>query len=148
MTVKTIVASVTIFNEHDEVLMIKEENKGWNFPSGRIENGEGIIAAALREVQEETGLLIKITGTTGVYHFISESLDPILLFHFTGTVSGGSLNITEQGILETKWSKLSELLLMEESALRNASNLINITKRLLENHLYSVNLFHEDINFS
>jgi hypothetical protein len=47
-----LVVSVSIFRD-DEVLMIRENkptaiNK-WNFPSGRIENGEDILYSARRE---------------------------------------------------------------------------------------------------
>lgn len=148
MTEKSIVASVTILNELDEVLLIQEWAKGWNFPSGRLEEGESILTAAKREVQEETGMLIDITGTTGVYHFLSDSLDPIILFHFTGKCTGGTITLTEPGILETKWISLSELLQMDEALLRNASNMMRIAKRLAEKKVHSVNLFHEDIYFS
>jgi 8-oxo-dGTP diphosphatase len=44
----------------------------WNFPSGRIELGEDILDAARREVKEETGYDVKITGTTGIYNFYQQ----------------------------------------------------------------------------
>lgn len=80
-----LVASVTVMRD-DSVLLIKEKkptarNK-WNFPSGRIERGEGIFQAALREVKEETGLAVKLMSTTGVYQFQSNTNDQVILFHF------------------------------------------------------------------
>jgi len=39
----------------------------WGLPGGRIEPGESIIAAALREVLEETALKVEITKLQGVY---------------------------------------------------------------------------------
>lgn len=44
-----------VTNEHDEILMIYRLEK-WDFPKGKVEAGESIEEAAVREVQEETGL--------------------------------------------------------------------------------------------
>ena len=55
------VASVVIHN--DNVLLVcrsQEPNKGrWGFPGGKIEIGERIEEAALRELKEETGVRAK-----------------------------------------------------------------------------------------
>ena len=42
-------------NENNEILMIYRLGK-WDFPKGKVEEGEQYNEAALREVQEETGL--------------------------------------------------------------------------------------------
>lgn len=42
-------------NEAHEILMIFRLGK-WDFPKGKVEEGEQLAEAALREVQEETGL--------------------------------------------------------------------------------------------
>lgn len=44
-----------VSNEEDEVLMIFRYGC-WDFPKGKVEEGEDWETAALREVQEETGL--------------------------------------------------------------------------------------------
>lgn len=42
-------------NEHEEILMIYRLDK-WDFPKGKVEAGEQYAEAAIREVEEETGL--------------------------------------------------------------------------------------------
>jgi len=42
-------------NEDNEILMIFRLEK-WDFPKGKVEEGESFDEAALREVEEETGL--------------------------------------------------------------------------------------------
>ncbi|MBR4786852.1 MAG: NUDIX domain-containing protein [Bacteroidales bacterium] len=42
-------------NENDEILMIYRLGK-WDFPKGKVEAGEQYHEAAMREVQEETGV--------------------------------------------------------------------------------------------
>lgn len=49
--------AVIVFNEND-VLLIKHRDGagGYGLPSGRIEKGESLLKAAMRELTEETGL--------------------------------------------------------------------------------------------
>ncbi|KAF8023291.1 hypothetical protein BT93_F0706 [Corymbia citriodora subsp. variegata] len=53
---------VVVMNEKDEVLVVQEKTgifRGtgvWKFPTGVVDEGEDICAAAVREVKEETGI--------------------------------------------------------------------------------------------
>ena len=59
---------VIIRDERGWVLLEKRSDNGlWGVPGGRIEPGESVMEAALREVKEETGLTVKITRLQGVY---------------------------------------------------------------------------------
>lgn len=50
------------------ILLEKRSDCGlWGLPGGKIEQGESVKEAALREVKEETGLNIEITKLLGVY---------------------------------------------------------------------------------
>ena len=44
-----------VSDDKDDILMIYRL-QNWDFPKGKVENGEDWPTAALREVQEETGL--------------------------------------------------------------------------------------------
>ena len=48
-------AGGVVLNQTDEILMIFRRGH-WDLPKGKIEKEEGIEAAAIREVQEETGI--------------------------------------------------------------------------------------------
>jgi len=143
-----LVVSVSII-KGDEVLIIKENkpfaiNK-WNFPSGRIEYKEDILEAARREVKEETGYDVKLTGTTGVYNFISSSNDQVILFHFTGEITGGLLKIEEDEIIDSKWIMISELMKFDKNELREASVIKQIVDQLLNQNIYSISVFNEQL---
>ncbi|QED46286.1 NUDIX hydrolase [Cytobacillus dafuensis] len=141
-----LVASVSIFKD-DEVLIIKENKPTaidkWNFPSGRIENGEDILYTACREVKEETGFDVKLNSTTGVYNFISSTNDQVILFHFTGEVTGGSLNLEEDEIIDSKWIKVNDLMKFEDEELREPRVLKKIIKNLFKGNMHSISLFNE-----
>lgn len=57
---KTTSCGVLIFNEHHQLLMAHATGqKHWDIPKGGAEPGESPREAALREVQEETGLVLE-----------------------------------------------------------------------------------------
>ncbi|TDD33617.1 NUDIX domain-containing protein [Nonomuraea terrae] len=60
--------NVIVTNAADEILMIRRSDNGnWAVPGGAIDLGESIPAAAVRETQEETGILCEIIGLVGTY---------------------------------------------------------------------------------
>ena len=60
---------VIIYTPERGVVVIRRANPplGYALPGGFIEEGESAEAAALREAQEETGLVVELTGLLGVY---------------------------------------------------------------------------------
>ena len=66
----SIVVAVTAFilNESGRVLMIRRtDNDLYAIPGGAQEIGETISQTVVREVREETGILVELTGLIGVY---------------------------------------------------------------------------------
>ena len=49
-----------------DVLLIKSLLRGWEYPGGMVEPGETFQEALLREVKEETGVTVEITGFIGI----------------------------------------------------------------------------------
>jgi ADP-ribose pyrophosphatase YjhB (NUDIX family) len=66
----SIVVAVTaaVRNNRGELLLIERTDNGlWALPDGAQDIGESVVQAAQREVQEETGLAVEITGLSGIY---------------------------------------------------------------------------------
>ncbi len=66
----SIVPAVTaiVRNEEDDILMIQRTDNGlWALPGGTQELGESTVDAVRREVQEETGISVDVTGLSGIY---------------------------------------------------------------------------------
>ena len=60
----------------------------WNLPKGTPDDGETIEQTALREVKEETGLDVQLTGLVGLY---SRAESPVVLAVYSAKVEGGEL---------------------------------------------------------
>lgn len=66
----SVVPSTTavVTDEHDRIVLIRRrDNDLWALPGGGMELGESIVDTAVREVKEETGLDVEVTGLIGVY---------------------------------------------------------------------------------
>jgi len=65
----------------------------WSFPSGYVNRGEAVEAAAVREVWEETCLQVEVEHLLGLY---SEADNPIVLAVYVARAVGGQLAIGDE----------------------------------------------------
>ena len=109
-----------VLNELGEVLFIYR-NDTWDLPKGKIEKGESTEEAAIREVEEETGIenltIEKPLDTT--YHMYKYKEKYVLKisywFQMTSDFKGELLSQLEEGITKVEW--LSDV--DTEAALKN-----------------------------
>lgn len=65
------------------VLRDREPLKGyWTLPGGRVELGESMREAIVREVREETGIDIDVDGLLGVVERIVRDDDGAIVYHY------------------------------------------------------------------
>ena len=98
---KHIVAvSGLICHRDGKILLIRGPRRGWEFPGGQVEEGETLIEALQREIQEETGVTASIGKLVGVYSNIK--VPTKLMFGFLGDYVSGELTTSTES-LETEW---------------------------------------------
>ncbi len=86
-----LMVTVFVFIRQDDTLLLVKQNYGqryWSLPGGKVEVGESIDRAAIREVKEETGLDIRLGRVVGLY---SKPEENALAVTFAGECTGGAL---------------------------------------------------------
>ena len=82
-----------VTNEKNEILLVNSPWRGWEYPGGLIEPGESVEAALKREVREEAGVEIEITGFVGICKNVERN---IVNIDFTARYTGGELTTSEE----------------------------------------------------
>ncbi len=85
---------------------VKKDWQGYTFPGGHIEPGESIAQSAIREVKEETGLIMKNPRLVGVKQFWVKS-GRYVVFLFSATKFSGELRSSYEG--EVGWFTKEEM---------------------------------------
>ena len=92
----------------------KENCKGkWNLPAGHLEINESIFEGAKREIFEETGCIVDLTGLLQISNRVFE--DKIFVgFMFSAKLIDENINFNTNEILNVKWFSYEELLDMKD----------------------------------
>jgi ADP-ribose pyrophosphatase YjhB (NUDIX family) len=110
-------ANVIVVNDEGMILLIRRTDNGnLALPGGGMNLGETITQAAVREVKEETGLDVEITGLVGIYtnprHLIEYTSDGEVRQEFsivfTAKPTGGEATTSDEAS-EVIWADPSEV---------------------------------------
>lgn len=142
-----LVASTSIL-DGDQVIMVREgsaHKRGeWNLPSGRVDRGESVTAAAVREAKEETGLDIRLMAIAGIYIYRSGSGDDVVRFNFRAEPTGGTPHADGREILEVRWMFFPDILAMPNRELRAPSTLRSIIADLVAGQAWPLGILHDE----
>ena len=93
-----------VTNVRGEILLVKSPWRGWEYPGGLIEPGETFREALHREVREEAGVEIEITGFVGICKNVERN---IVNIDFTAKYLSGELRPSEEST-EVIWATPEE----------------------------------------
>jgi bis(5'-nucleosidyl)-tetraphosphatase len=97
-------------NENLEFLIISHNSDGhWGFPKGHVEEGENEEETALREIYEETGLTVKLTGgfRTSIEYPIKQEIMKEVVF-FLAKTKQHTVNIQLEELQDYKWASFTD----------------------------------------
>jgi 8-oxo-dGTP diphosphatase len=95
-----VAVSGLITNPQGKILLVRSPKRGWEMPGGQVEEGESLIAALQREVQEESGVVADTGVLVGVYS--NTNLPSKVIFGFLGTWNWGDLTPSDESP-EVEW---------------------------------------------
>lgn len=86
---------------------------GWNFPGGHVEKGEYVTPSVIREMKEETGLVIENPKLCGIkeFHKLKDGKRYIVFLYIADKFSGELKSSSEGDIF---WYPLKELYLSDK----------------------------------
>lgn len=115
--VKEISAGGVVFDsfyENCKIILIKRRNKFWCLPKGKIEKGEKIYQAALREVKEETGVeadIIKKIDKINYWYHKSKNIKCFKTVYFYAMFfKSGCINSDSCEVDDVKWVNIDKAL--------------------------------------
>ena len=117
----SIIVSAAIV-DGERLLMVQEGKEHclgqWSLPGGRVESGEPLVDAVVREVFEETGYRVHVVGLTRVLRYISQLGFHCVRFNFVAECIGGEPKVDGTEILGMQWRTFDEIDRMEDRELR------------------------------
>ena len=96
--------------QNDKILLTKRKDfEVWCMPGGRVEDGETVTQAAIRETLEETGLEVELTGVVGIYSIPKAKAWCNLIILFTARPAGGYMKSQESEVDEVRFFPIDEI---------------------------------------
>ena len=131
-----------IIEKDGKYLLVQETQEKcqgkWNIPAGGVDDGENVIDAAKREVFEETGCKVEITGILEIVNRNLEDRD-VIIFIFDTKLIEENIQIDGEEISDVKWFSYEEILNMKND-LRAGGYFISALNNKKENKINPLEL--------
>ena len=141
----TSIAAGGVIEREGKYLLIQEAREDiygkWNLPAGRLDPGETVSEATKREIYEECGFRVELTGVCqiGSWKLVDNIAIGII---FSTKIVGGEINFNPDEIMDAKWFTYDEILAMK-SELRSADFLIGAINNLLSHKVAPIDIVME-----
>lgn len=105
----TLVVLVVVAHE-GQYLVVQEQDGSWYLPAGRVEGGESLLAAAVRETAEEAGIAIEPAGILGLdQEWRGDSVMIRVCFEGRATAGLTAKTVPDEHTLGARWVTKNEL---------------------------------------
>ena len=141
-TQKTEIVNMCMIYSGDRVLVqdkVHDEWGGLTFPGGHVEANESFVDAVVREVFEETGLVIKSPMLCGIKDWVNDDGSRYMVLLYKTDKFEGELVSSAEG--EVFWLPIDELLTMED---RLSLDMKDMIKVFLDDDLSEFFYYQED----
>ena len=140
MSIKVVTGGIL---EKDGKYLLVQENKEtckgkWNVPAGGLDDNESLIEGAKREIFEETGSKVEITGVISIVNEILEEIN-VVCFFFDTKIIEENIHADGNEISNVKWFSYDEILSMKDE-LRANGYFLNTLKNKVENKIQPIEI--------
>lgn len=133
MSVKVVTGG--ILEKDGKYLLVRENQKmcngKWNIPAGGLDGNESLIEGAKREIYEETGCKVEITGILEIVNEILEGVN-VVCFFFDTKIIDENIKVDGEEISNVKWFTYEEILNMRDE-LRADGYFLSTIKNKIDN---------------
>lgn len=129
-----------VIKKDNKYLLVQEEQEKcrgkWNIPAGHLDPNETILEGAKREIFEESGFNVELTGISSISNRVLPD-DEFIGVIFSTEITGGEIRIDPREILDIKWFTYDEILNMRDD-LRSDDFIIAAIKNVEENKIVNL----------
>ncbi len=142
MNIKVVTGGV--LEKDGRFLLVEEKQKTckgkWNIPVGGLEKNESLIEGAKREIYEETGCKVEITGILEIIDGVLEGVN-VVCFFFDTKIIDENINVDGEEISNVKWFTYEEILNMKDK-LRADGYFLSTIKNKKDNKMQSIEIIN------
>ena len=135
-----------IVEKDGKVLLVQEAKEKcygkWNISAGRLEPNESITAGAIREIKEETGCDIELTGIISIDYGMIEDKSFMAII-FSAKLLNENIKFNKDEILDVKWHDIDEIINGMDDKLRNSKLIKHALLNLKNGDISALKLLNE-----
>lgn len=132
-----------VIEKDGKVLLVQEKQEicygKWNLPAGHLDHNESIMQGAVREIKEETGCDVELTGVATIANRILQD-DIFIEIIFATKLLNESIKINLEEILDVKWWDIEDILNNMDDKLRNLNFIKQPIKNIKENKIGTLDI--------
>ena len=127
-----------VIEKNGKILLVQEKQEKcygkWNLPAGHLDSNESIMQGAIREIKEETGCDVELTGIANLANRIMED-DIFVCIVFTTKLLKENIKINPEEILDVKWWSIDDVLNNMDKDLRDLNFIKQPIRNIEENKI-------------
>ena len=131
-----------ILEKNGKFLLVEENIKKcrgkWNVPAGGLVENESLIEGAKREIYEETGCKVEITGILEIINMILEGIN-VVCFLFDTKIIEKNIKADGEEISSVKWFTYEEIMNMKDK-LRADGYFLSTLKNKIDNKIQTFDI--------
>jgi len=129
-----------LIEKNKKFLLVKEAKAKclgkWNFPSGHLEDKEILFDGAKREIFEECGCKVELTGILKIGNRI-ENDNTVVLIAFSSKLLEENISFNKDEILDCKWFSYEEIIAMKNE-LREYEWIVSVVEAFVNGNIVNI----------